>query len=126
MSYKSQDFCNDRSDTLCYVHRYFYYLDVISLWLMISNAVSIILTSEQIPLLHISEDIYKISTDWIGRRSFEALGAFVLWLLDSILADLTSHQGVVKGSKKVAQQSSSKSQVPFVIILCAALFDMGL
>jgi len=71
--------------------------------------------SQQIPLLHISEDVYKISTDWISHRSYEALGSFVIWSLDSILADITSHQGTVKGSKKVVQQSSSKSQVPFEI-----------
>ena len=46
----------------------------------------------------------------------EALGSFVLWSLDNIVADLASHQGVVKGYKKVVQQSSSKSQVPFEII----------
>ena len=38
----------------------------------------------------------------------EALGSFVLWSLDSIVADLASHQGVVKGYKKAVQQSSSK------------------
>ncbi|KAK7385680.1 hypothetical protein VNO78_31474 [Psophocarpus tetragonolobus] len=74
-----------------------------------------------IPLLHISEDIYKISTDWISHRSYEALGSFVLWSLDSILADLASHQGVVKGSKKVVQQSSSKSQVAIFMVLAMVL-----
>ncbi|KAE9606109.1 hypothetical protein Lal_00025297 [Lupinus albus] len=74
-----------------------------------------------IPLLHISEDIYKISTDWIGHQSFEALGSFVLWSLDSIFADLASHQGVAKGSKKVAQQASSKSQVAIFVVLALVL-----
>ncbi|KAL5129237.1 Transmembrane protein 214-A [Glycine soja] len=70
-----------------------------------------------IPLLHISEDIYKISTDWISHRSYEALGSFVLWSLDSILADLASHQGV----KKAVQQSSSKSQVAMFVVLAMVL-----
>ncbi|CAL0317692.1 unnamed protein product [Lupinus luteus] len=74
-----------------------------------------------IPLFHISEDIYKISTDWIGHQSFEALGSFVLWSLDSIFADLASHQGVAKGSKKVTQQSSSKSQVAIFVVLAMVL-----
>ncbi|ESW13895.1 hypothetical protein PHAVU_008G235400 [Phaseolus vulgaris] len=74
-----------------------------------------------IPLLHISEDIYKISTDWISHRSYEALGSFVIWSLDSILADITSHQGTVKGSKKVVQQSSSKSQVAIFVVLAMVL-----
>ncbi|KAK7321496.1 hypothetical protein VNO77_32207 [Canavalia gladiata] len=74
-----------------------------------------------IPLSHISEDIYRISTEWIGHRSSEALGSFVLWSLDSILADLSSHQGVVKGSKKVIQQSSSKSQVAIFAVLAMVL-----
>lgn len=66
---------------------------------------------KQIPLSHISEDVYKTSVDWISGRSSEALGSFVLWSLDSILTDLASHQGTVKGSKKVIQQAPSKSQV---------------
>ncbi|KAL1308200.1 hypothetical protein HN51_050133 [Arachis hypogaea] len=71
-----------------------------------------------IPLSHISEDIYKLSTEWIGHRSSEALGSFVLWSLDSILADLTIHQGVVKGNKKVVQQQpSAKSQVAIFVAL---------
>ncbi|KAG5052938.1 hypothetical protein AAZX31_02G230200 [Glycine max] len=74
-----------------------------------------------IPLLHISEDIYKISTDWVSHRSYEALGSFVLWSLDSILADLASHQGVVKGSKKAVQQSSPKSQVAMFVVLAMVL-----
>ncbi|KAL5131087.1 Replication protein A DNA-binding subunit E [Glycine soja] len=41
---------------------------------------------------------------------YEAPGSFVLWSLDNIVADLASHQGVVKGYKKAVQQSSSKSQ----------------
>ena len=30
----------------------------------------------------------------------EALGSFVLWSLDSIVADLANHQGVVKGYRQ--------------------------
>lgn len=52
-----------------------------------------------------------MSVDWLNQRSFDALGSFVLWSLDSILADLASHQGTGKSSKKVVQQASSKSQV---------------
>lgn len=72
---------------------------------------------KQIPLSHISEAIYKTSTDWLNNRSFEALGSFVLWSMDSILADLAIHHGAAKGSKKVVQQSSTKSQVIFAIFL---------
>ncbi|XP_027331366.1 transmembrane protein 214-A-like [Abrus precatorius] len=74
-----------------------------------------------IPLSHISEDIYKISTDWIAHLSSEALGSFVLWSLDSILEDFSSHQGVVKGFKKSVQQSSSKSQVAIFVVLAMVL-----
>jgi hypothetical protein len=73
--------------------------------------------------LHISEDIYKLSTDWIGHRSPEAIGSFVLWSLDSILADFAGHQGVAKGSK-VVQQSAPKSQVPQSYH--SAQFDIGM
>lgn len=66
---------------------------------------------EQIPLSHIPEAVYKTSADWINQRPIEALGAFVLWGLDCILADLAVQQGGVKGGKKGAQQASSKSQV---------------
>ncbi|KAB5560926.1 hypothetical protein DKX38_005883 [Salix brachista] len=74
-----------------------------------------------IPLAHVSQDVYKTSVDWLGQRSIEALGSFVLWSLDSIFADLASHQGVAKGSKKVAQQSPSKSQVAIFMVLAMAL-----
>ncbi|XP_015880262.3 uncharacterized protein LOC107416292 [Ziziphus jujuba] len=74
-----------------------------------------------IPLSHISGDVYKTSVDWIGHRSPEALRSFVLWLLDSILADLASHQGTVKGSKKVAKQAPSKSQVAIFVVLAMTL-----
>lgn len=70
-----------------------------------------------IPLSHISEAVYKTSVDWISQRSADALGSFVLWSIDSILADLASHQGPVKGSKKVVQQASSKSQVAIFVVL---------
>lgn len=66
---------------------------------------------EQIPLSHISDAVYKTSIDWINQRSIEALGSFVIWCLDSIVADLASQHAVSKGSKKVAHQVSSKSQV---------------
>ncbi|MCD7451674.1 hypothetical protein HAX54_012995 [Datura stramonium] len=65
---------------------------------------------EQIPLSQISENVYKTSLDWLNQRSFDALGSFVLWSLDSILSDLVQHEGASKGSKKVVQQVSSKSQ----------------
>lgn len=74
-----------------------------------------------IPLSHIPEAVYKTSVDWINQRSAEALGSFVLWSLDSILADLASHQGTVKGSKKVVQQTPSKSQVAIFVVLAMAL-----
>nr|XP_011467280.1 PREDICTED: uncharacterized protein LOC101303944 [Fragaria vesca subsp. vesca] len=70
----------------------------------------------EIPLSHISENVYKTSVDWIGQRSTEALGSFVLWSLDCILADLSNHQGGTKGSKKVVQQPS-RCQVAIFAVL---------
>ncbi|KAL5743469.1 hypothetical protein ACOSP7_026326 [Xanthoceras sorbifolium] len=74
-----------------------------------------------IPLLHISEDVYKTSVDWLGQRSFDALGSFVLWSLESIFADLASHQGAVKGSKKAVQLVPSKSLVAIFVVLAMVL-----
>lgn len=74
-----------------------------------------------IPLAHISEDIYKTSVDWLSQKTPEALGSFVLWLLDSIVTDLTSHLGAVKGSKKVVQPAPSKSQVAIFAVLAMAV-----
>lgn len=68
-------------------------------------------SDEQVPVSYISESVYKTSVDWINHCSLEALGTFVLWLLDCILADLASQQVVSKGSKKGGQPASSKSQV---------------
>nr|XP_043627744.1 transmembrane protein 214-like [Erigeron canadensis] len=73
------------------------------------------------PVSHISEPVYKTSVDWINNRSLEALGSFVLWSLDSILADFASQQGSTKGSKKGAQKTSSKSQVGIFVALAMVL-----
>ena len=77
---------------------------------------------QQIPLFNMPEAVYKTSMDWLNRRSVDALGSLVLSLWDGILADLACHQGPVKGSKKVAQQPSSKSQVKFFSILFDGAF----
>lgn len=74
-----------------------------------------------IPLCQISEDVYKTSVDWLNQRSFDALGSFVLWSLDSIIADLVQHEGASKGSKKAVQQVSSKSQVAMFVVLAMVL-----
>ncbi|CAN8291851.1 unnamed protein product [Cochlearia groenlandica] len=74
-----------------------------------------------IPLSHIPEDVYKTSADWINKRPIEALGSFVLWALDCILADLAVQQGGSKGGKKGAQQASSKSQVAIFVALATVL-----
>ncbi|KAK3218491.1 hypothetical protein Dsin_012461 [Dipteronia sinensis] len=74
-----------------------------------------------IPISHISEDVYKTSVDWLCQRSFDALGSFVLWSLESIFTDLTSHQGAVKGSKKAVQLAPSKSLVAIFVVLAMVL-----
>ncbi|KAI4388918.1 hypothetical protein MLD38_001206 [Melastoma candidum] len=74
-----------------------------------------------IPLTQVREDIYKTSVDWISKRSVEALSSFVLWSLDSIFTDLSSHLGPTKGSKKVSQPASSKSQVAIFLVLAMVL-----
>lgn len=66
---------------------------------------------QQMPMSHISDDVYRTSADWINQRSITALGSFVIWSLDGILADLASQQVGFKGSKKGVQHVSSKSQV---------------
>ncbi|CAK9156026.1 unnamed protein product [Ilex paraguariensis] len=73
-----------------------------------------------IPLGHIAEAVYKTSVDWLNQRSLDALGAFVLWSLDSILDDLALHQGPVK-SKKMVQQAPPKSQVAIFVVLSMVL-----
>ncbi|KAK7359491.1 hypothetical protein VNO77_01451 [Canavalia gladiata] len=74
-----------------------------------------------IPLSHISDAVYKTSTDWINQRSPEALSSFLLWSLDSILADLNIQHTVAKGSKKTVQQVASKSQVAMFVALAMVL-----
>ncbi|GAB4840420.1 hypothetical protein Ancab_021187 [Ancistrocladus abbreviatus] len=75
----------------------------------------------EIPFSHIPDAVYKTSSEWINQRSFEALNNFVLWLLDSILADLASQLSAAKGSKKGAQTSTSKSQVAVFVVLAMVL-----
>ncbi|XP_028758929.1 uncharacterized protein LOC114717872 isoform X2 [Neltuma alba] len=74
-----------------------------------------------IPLSHISDAVCKTSVDWINQRSPEALSSFVLWSIDSILADIASQQTVAKGSKKGSQQATSKSQVAIFVVLAMVL-----
>ncbi|KAB2020721.1 hypothetical protein ES319_D07G087800v1 [Gossypium barbadense] len=72
-------------------------------------------------LSNVPEDVYQTSVDWLNRRSLDALVSFVLWSLDSIQADLASHQGATKGSKKVPQPALSKSLVAIFVVLSMAL-----
>jgi COX assembly protein 1 len=74
-----------------------------------------------IPLSHISETVYKTSIDWINQHSIEALGSFVLWSLESLLADLSSQLASAKGSKKGVQHVSSKSQVAIFVVIAMVL-----
>ncbi|KAH6802219.1 transmembrane protein of unknown function DUF2359 [Perilla frutescens var. frutescens] len=74
-----------------------------------------------VPVSYISEAVYKTSVDWINHRSYEALGSFVLWSLDCILADLAAQQPGSKGSKKGVQATSSKSQVAIFLVLAMVL-----
>lgn len=74
-----------------------------------------------VPVSHLPEPVYKTSVDWINQRSFEALGSFVLWALDSILVDLAAQLAGSKGSKKSGQQTSSKSQVAMFLVLAMVL-----
>ncbi|KAJ4818156.1 hypothetical protein LUZ62_030722 [Rhynchospora pubera] len=74
------------------------------------------------PLNHIPEPVYKIATDWVAQKSPEALGDFVIWSMDIILADLASHVAAAKGSKKAASQpTSTRSQVAMFAVLAMTL-----
>ncbi|KAI5431560.1 hypothetical protein KIW84_035663 [Lathyrus oleraceus] len=94
LTYKSENF---------FSHSIFFYHNVVCHNLGYVSA-------STVPLSHISEVVYKTSADWINHRYPEALSFFLLWSLDSILADLGSQQTVTKGSKKVVQEVTSKSQ----------------
>ncbi|KAJ8548414.1 hypothetical protein K7X08_032517 [Anisodus acutangulus] len=74
-----------------------------------------------VPVSHLPEPVYKTSVDWINQRSFEALGSFLLWGLDSILVDLAAQLAGSKGSKKGGQQTSSKSQVAMFMVSAMVL-----
>ncbi|GFP90805.1 transmembrane protein 214-a [Phtheirospermum japonicum] len=74
-----------------------------------------------VPVSYISESVYKTSVEWISKHSNESLGAFVLWSLDGILADLATQLPGSKGTKKGAQQPSSKSQVAIFLVLAIVL-----
>ncbi|CAM8879634.1 unnamed protein product [Rhodiola kirilowii] len=74
-----------------------------------------------IPLNQVSDVVYKTAADWINKRNLEALSSFALWTLESILADLVMHQPAAKGTKKVVQHPSSKSQVAMFLVLAMVL-----
>ncbi|WCJ33572.1 hypothetical protein M5689_014926 [Euphorbia peplus] len=73
-----------------------------------------------IPLSHVSDDVYRASIDWISQRPIEALSSFVLWSVDCIFADLASQQPS-KNAKKATQHVSSKSQVGIFVALAMVL-----
>ncbi|KAL6189871.1 hypothetical protein ACLB2K_036272 [Fragaria x ananassa] len=74
-----------------------------------------------IPISHISEDVYKTSIDWISQRSVRSLSTFVLTSVDSILADLASQRVGGKGAKKGVQQASFKSQSQVAVFTVVAM-----
>ncbi|XP_057765934.1 uncharacterized protein LOC130986521 [Salvia miltiorrhiza] len=74
-----------------------------------------------VPVSYISDSVYKTSVDWINHHSYDALGTFVLWSLDSIFADLATQLLGSKGSKKGGQPTSSKSQVAIFLVLAMVL-----
>ncbi|KAK4742215.1 hypothetical protein SAY87_000216 [Trapa incisa] len=74
-----------------------------------------------ISLSHVPEDVYKISMEWLQTKSPESLLTFAFNLLDSILSELASHLGSVKGSKKAVHTAAAKSQVAVFTILSMAL-----
>lgn len=74
-----------------------------------------------IPLSQISEDVHRTAADFLNHQPVDALGSFVVWSLDSIVADMALHQGAIKGSKKVVQQAPSKSQVAIFVVLAMVL-----
>lgn len=45
-----------------------------------------------IPVIHISQDVYKTSVDWISKQPLVELQTFVIWGLDSIFVDLANQQ----------------------------------
>ncbi|KAG6396740.1 hypothetical protein SASPL_142897 [Salvia splendens] len=89
-------------------------------WLKLFRESPVAKTAD-VPFSYISEAVYKASVDWINQRSFEALGTFVLWSLDSILADMAAQQCGTKVSKKGVNAASSKSQVAIFLVLAMVL-----
>lgn len=73
-----------------------------------------------IPLCHIPEPVCKTASDWINRKSPEALGEFVLWCIDSIMSELSGQAVGPKNSKKVVQQTP-KAQVAIFVVLALTL-----
>ncbi|XP_073298909.1 uncharacterized protein [Primulina huaijiensis] len=74
-----------------------------------------------VPVSYISEAVYKTSIDWINHFSYDALGTFVCWSFDGILAGLVTQLLGPKGSRKGAQPASSKSQVAIFLVLAMVL-----
>ncbi|KAL0316156.1 UNVERIFIED_CONTAM: hypothetical protein Sradi_5493800 [Sesamum radiatum] len=74
-----------------------------------------------IPLVDIPQEVYKISVDWLSSRAVDALGSFVLWLLDNIVGEFEIHQGVAKATKKAVPETPPKSQVAIFVVLAMIL-----
>ncbi|KAL0426479.1 UNVERIFIED_CONTAM: hypothetical protein Slati_2822700 [Sesamum latifolium] len=74
-----------------------------------------------IPLVEIPEEVYKISADWLSSRAVDALGSFVLWLLDNIIGEFEIHRGVAKAKKKAVPKAPPKCQVAIFVVLAMIL-----
>lgn len=72
------------------------------------------------PLCHISEGVYKTSTDWINQQPSEALKEFMLWALGSVLQDVATHQPGHKGSKQT-QPVPVKGAIAIFVVLAMLL-----
>ncbi|KAJ3694429.1 hypothetical protein LUZ60_009909 [Juncus effusus] len=73
------------------------------------------------PMNQISDPVYKTAADWVAQKSQEALGDFVIWCMDIILADLASQLPASKGPKKASQTTPSRSQVAMFVVLAMTL-----
>ncbi|GER48778.1 hypothetical protein STAS_25965 [Striga asiatica] len=89
-------------------------------WLKLFRESAVVKIAD-VPISYVSESVYKTSVEWVSQHSIGALGTFVLWSLDAIIADVATQQLGSKAPKKGGQQPSSKSQVAMFLVLAIVL-----
>ncbi|KAL2642219.1 hypothetical protein R1flu_009806 [Riccia fluitans] len=77
--------------------------------------------SVEIPLCYISEEVSKVTSDWLAQKPADALSKFSLWLLKEILDEPHQQQQQHHKGSKTVPPVPAKAKVGVIVILALLL-----